>query len=205
VAFWIDPKGYANNMFLSAAELSEIGFKRLGRRCLVDSRAIIMDPSLISIDDDVRIDAFCFVSSQGNEVKIGKNVHIAVGAIIYGAGGVSLGDGAGLSAGVKILSASDDYVFGHLTNPTMPEGFRSVARAHVDIGSHAIVGVNSVVLPGSSIGFGAAVGAQTLVRGEVGEFEIVGGNPMRRLGMRNRSKLLTLHQNYLDWRESRDD
>jgi galactoside O-acetyltransferase len=171
---------------------------------MIDSRAIILGSSLISIDDDVRIDAFCLVSSQGGEVKIGKNVHIAVGTVIYGAGGVSLGDGAGLSAGVKVLSASDDYVFGHLTNPTMPESLRSVTRAPVDIGSHVIVGVNTVILPGSSIGFGAAVGAQTLVRGKVGEFEIAGGNPMRKLGTRNRSKLMQFHKEYLDWRHSRD-
>ena len=190
-------------MFLSKVELSEVGFKHLGRNCMIDSRAIILDPSLISIDDDVRIDAFCLVSSQGNEVRIGKNVHIAVGSVIYGAGGVSLGDGAGLSAGVKVLSASDDYVFGHLTNPTIPDNFRSVTRAQISIGTHAIVGVNSVILPGSSIGFGAAVGAQTLVRGNVGEFEIVGGHPMRKLGMRNRSKLMQFHEQYLNWRDSR--
>jgi galactoside O-acetyltransferase len=164
-----------------------------------------LGPSLISLDDDVRIDAFSFVSSQGNEVKIGKNVHIAVGSVIYGAGGVSLGDGAGLSAGVKVLSASDDYVFGHLTNPTMPDSFRSVTRAHIQIGKHAIVGVNSVILPGSSIGFGAAVGAQTLVRGKIEDFEIVGGNPMRKLGMRNRSKLMQFHEEYLNWRDARDE
>jgi galactoside O-acetyltransferase len=192
-------------VFLSDAEQSEIGFKTLGRRCLIDSRAVFIDPSLISMGDDARIDAFCLVSPQGGEVSIGRNVHIAVGVTIYGAGGVSLGDGSGLSSGVKVISASDDYVFGHLTNPTMPERFRSVTSAHISIGSHAVVGVNSVLLPGSSIGFGAAVGAQTLVRGEVGEFEIVGGNPMRKLGNRNRSKLMQFHKDYIDWRGTIDD
>jgi dTDP-4-amino-4,6-dideoxy-D-glucose acyltransferase len=190
-------------MYLTTSELHQIGFKSLGKRCLIDGTAIFIDPSLISIDDDVRVDAYVLISANGSEVTIGRNVHIAVGAVIYGGGGVSLGDGSGLSAGVKIVSASDDFVFGHLTNPTIPKEFRSVTRSKVTVGAHAVVGVNSVLLPGATLGFGAAVAAQTLVRGSVSEFEIVGGNPMRHLGNRRKSKLLELHSDYLAWREAR--
>jgi galactoside O-acetyltransferase len=191
-------------MYLTASELRQIGFKSLGKRCLIDGTAILIDPSLISIDDDVRIDAYVLISANGGEVTVGKNVHIAVGAVIYGGGGVSLGDGSGLSAGVKVVSASDDFVLGHLTNPTLPDEFRFVTRSKVTIGPHAVVGVNSVLLPGATLGFGAAVGAQTLVKGKVGEFEIVSGNPMRPMGQRNRSRLLELHSKYLSWLASRE-
>jgi galactoside O-acetyltransferase len=95
-------------------------------------------------------------------------------------------------------------VFGYLTNPTLPDEFRFVTRSKVTIGPHVVVGVNSVLLPGATLGFGAAVAAQTLVKGQVGEFEIVGGNPMRTLGQRNSSKLLDLHSKYLSWRASRE-
>jgi galactoside O-acetyltransferase len=191
-------------MYLTASELRQVGFRSLGKRCLIDATAILIDPSLISIDDDVRIDAYVLISAHGGEVTIGKNVHIAVGVVIYGGGGVSLGDGSGLSAGVKVVSASDDYVFGHLTNPTIPDDFRFVTRSRIKIGPHAVVGVNSVLLPGSTLGFGSAVAAQTLVKGQVGEFELVGGSPMRQLGHRDKSKLLDLHAKYLSWMTSRE-
>jgi galactoside O-acetyltransferase len=46
-----------------------------------------------------------------------------------------------------------------------------------------------VILPGVEIGVGAAVGALTLVKKNVQEFTIVGGNPMRVIGSRGRAML----------------
>jgi galactoside O-acetyltransferase len=184
-------------MWINRTDLERMGFMSLGSNCLVDSRAMIHGAEKISLGSNVRVDAFSTVSSQGGRIEIGNNVHIATGVVIYGSGGVSLASGSGLASGVKVLSATDDFIWGNLTNPTMPEEFRRVTSAPVALLEHALVGVNSVILPGSTIGFGAAVGALTLVKGIVRDHQIVSGNPMRVVGMRNSDRLQARHLEYL--------
>jgi acetyltransferase-like isoleucine patch superfamily enzyme len=49
----------------------------------------------------------------------------------------------------------------------------------VDIGSEVMIGANSTILPGVSIGDGAIVSAGTLVHKDVPPGAFVGGNPMK--------------------------
>ncbi|MEH7179479.1 acyltransferase [Neobacillus vireti] len=49
----------------------------------------------------------------------------------------------------------------------------------VDIGSEVMIGANSTILPGVTIGDGAIVSAGTLVHKDVPPGAFVGGNPMR--------------------------
>lgn len=158
---------------------------------------MIYGPERISLGSNTRVDAFSTISSQDGRIEIGDHVHIATGVVIYGNGGVSLASGTGLAAGVKVLSATDDFLWGNLTNPTMPNDFRAVSSAPVVLHEHALVGVNSVILPGSTLGFGAAVGALTLVKGVVQDFEIVSGNPMKVVGKRNSARLQEKHLEFL--------
>jgi galactoside O-acetyltransferase len=55
----------------------------------------------------------------------------------------------------------------------------------VVVRKHAVVGAGSIILPGVTIGLAASVGALTLVKKDVPDFEIVAGNPMRTLGKRD--------------------
>lgn len=176
-----------------------MGFMSLGSNCLVDSRAMIYGPERISLGSNIRVDAFSTLSSQNGRIEIADHVHIATGVVIYGNGGVSLGFGSGLATGVKILSATDDFLWGNLTNPTMPDDFRAVVSAPVVLHEHALVGVNSVILPGSTLGFGAAVGALTLVKGVVQDYQIVSGNPSRVVGKRNSKRLQERYLEFLDF------
>lgn len=50
---------------------------------------------------------------------------------------------------------------------------------NVEIGSEVMIGANSTILPGISIGDGAIVSAGTLVHKDVPPGSFVGGNPMR--------------------------
>ena len=183
-------------MWLSREELLDLGFLTIGTDVFIDSRAMILGAQTISLGNSIRIDAFSVISSQGGRIKIGNNVHIATKATVYGAGGVELESGSGLAAGVVVLSATDDYVLGNLTNPTMSPDHRLVTRAPVILGRHTVVGANSVILPGSKLGFGVSVGALTLVRGVIEDYSILVGNPCRVIGKRNKTKLDSLDFDY---------
>ena len=96
-----------------------------------------------------------------------------------------------------MYTASDDYTEGFLTNPTVPDEFRQVTTGPVVVGRHAIVGAGSVILSGVTLGFGASVGALTLVRKSVGECEIVYGNPLQKLPrLRDGGRLRELEARY---------
>jgi len=66
---------------------------------------------------------------------------------------------------------------------------------NVTLGSHVWIGYRALILPGVTIGDGAVVGAGTVVTKDVGPFEIVAGNPARRLGERNRDLCYELNYN----------
>lgn len=70
---------------------------------------------------------------------------------------------------------------------------QDVDRSGCDIGNEVWIGANVVILPNCRrIGDGAVVGAGAVVTKDVGDFEIVAGNPARPIGSR-------LTQEQRDW------
>lgn len=181
-------------MWLTKDQLEEIGFKAIGSGVLIDSGSYFFAPENISIGDNSRIDAGAILSSSSGAIDIGKHVHIAAGVKIYGQGEVRIEDYVGISVNTVVLSATDDFIEGYMTNPTVPDVYRKVRIARVEIGRHAIIGANSTILPGTKIELGASIGACTLVKGAIEPFAIVAGNPARPIGRRNAARLLELEK-----------
>lgn len=185
-------------MWLNEAELKALGLAEIGVNAQIDSGAVILSPESVRLGSHVRIDSGAFLTGGPGGLAIGSHVHIAVGTKIYASSSrVEIDDFAGLSAGVCVFSATDDYSGGALTNPTVPEDLREIRSAPVHIGRHVIVGANSVILPGVSLGDGASVGALTFVNRSVASGAIVSGNPMRRVGTRDVEKLRRLEAELL--------
>ncbi len=175
--------------FYSLDELAKLGLRSYGENVLISRKASLYNAGAIDIGSHVRIDDFCVLSAGTGGISIGNFVHVAVYASMIGAGRISLGDYSGLSGRVAIYSSNDDYSGGHLTNPTVPTKYRGVTSADVIIERHVIIGAGSVVLPGVSIGEGAAIGALSLVRADCEAFGVYSGNPARRLNTRKRDLL----------------
>ncbi|MDO8945056.1 MAG: glycosyltransferase, partial [Desulfobacterales bacterium] len=83
-----------------------------------------------------------------------------------------------------------------LTNPTVPEPFRVAQRSKVRIGPHAIEGANAVIMPGVTIGEGAAIGACSLVRHDCQPWTIYAGVPARPIGKRSAETIIALEQEF---------
>ena len=77
-----------------------------------------------------------------------------------------------LAHGVKLYSGSDAYDGSCLTHPMVDKQLRNLKIGRINIGKHVIIGANSVVLPGVTIGDGAAVGAQSLVKSNLEGWQI---------------------------------
>jgi dTDP-4-amino-4,6-dideoxy-D-glucose acyltransferase len=170
-------------------EAALLGLRSLGTNVRIHRTALIFEPQHVDIGDNSRIDAFTIITGSEIGVSIGRHVHVASGAYLFGGGGISIHDFAGISCRAIILSSNDDYSGNFLTGPTIPEQFTNVLRSRITIGRHVVIGAASIVMPGVEIGVGAAVGAQSLVKANVDPFTIVAGNPMRVLRKREQGLL----------------
>lgn len=182
--------------FYSEDELRGIGFRSLGKRVSVSRKASIYGAHSISLGDDVRVDDFC-VLTGGSGIELGRFVHVGCYSALFGGSGIVMADFSGLSARVLVYSESDDYAGRSLTNPTVPERFRGrLHRGRVTFGRHVVVGAGSTILPGVSLGEGAAVGGHSLVTKDCEPWWIYFGAPAKKLRRRSRD-LLALEKTLL--------
>jgi len=187
------------SILLSEEEIREIGFASVGKEVRITRHALFFNPSKIYIGHRVRIDAFAIISAGEEGIYIGNNVHIAAGAILNGTGGrITMSDFSGVAPYGCLWTASEDYTGGSLTNPTVPPRFRNQDKGPIYLGRHVIIGTSSVILPGVRLGDGAAVGALSLVRRDVGEGEVVFGVPARVVTIRPLDRLEQLAREYLE-------
>lgn len=153
-----------NPGYFSENELKEFGFKSVGKNVLIAKNCTIIGLENISIGDNVRIDGFSTITAtQPGYMDIGSYVHIGGYCAIFAGAGVVMKDFSGLSQGVKIYSTSDDYSGSVMTNPTVPVEYTGVIRKPVSLEKHAIVGSQTIVMPGVVVAEGCAIGANSLI------------------------------------------
>lgn len=166
---------------------SEDGISKLAK--IFPTAKIISKPGTCTIGDYSQIDDFVFINS-GLCLAIGRYVHISSFSSIIGGGKFIMGDFSGLSAGCRIITGSDDFTEGYLTNPTVPRELRNVRLGEILIGKHAIIGSNCVVMPDVEIGEGVSVGAGSIINKDLEPWGIyVGYNP-KKIGERDRDAIL---------------
>ena len=187
--------------YYEEADLEKLPFRHLGKKVKISKNAVLIGLENIEIGDFTRVDAFALISAASGFFRAGRNVHVAAGVSIVASGGVELMNFSGLSHGVKIFSASDDYSGNFMTNPTVPSIYTNVTSAPVILGEHVIVGAESVILPGITVGRGSAIGALSLVTKSLGEWGIYQGQPARLIRERDRS-LSQLEKEYLESNEN---
>lgn len=166
-------------------------FAQVGQDVTIWPVAKIISPEVIALGDSVIIDDFVFIMG-GKSTKIGSFVHISSFTSITGGGECIMEDFTTLSSGVRVLTGNDDYLGGSLTNSTVPHPYRLPTRSFVHIKKHAIIGANSVILPGVVIGEGASIGANSLIKRDCEPWMIYGGSPARAIRPRPKERMLEL-------------
>lgn len=148
----------------------------------------------IEFGENVIIDDFAFIYAK-KIIRIGNYVHIAAYASVTGGQEVTFGDFSCISWGCRVFTATDDFTGHGFGNSTVPEEFRNVTRAPVKIGRFAIVGANSVVLPGIDIGEGATVGANSVVTKNLEPWGVYIGN--KKIGDRDKEGVLENFERFI--------
>lgn len=169
--------------FYSEFELQNLGFKSLGKNCLISRKACFYGTSNISIGNNVRIDDFAILSGH---ITIGNNVHVSAFVALYGSMGIEFEDYTGISARSTIYSAMDDFSGTYLVGPIHPEGTTHVTGGKVTIKRFVQIGAHSLIFPTLTIGEGCVVGAYSMVRHDLLPWGIYYGIPVKRVKERKK-------------------
>jgi acetyltransferase-like isoleucine patch superfamily enzyme len=159
----------------------EYKFKKIGKNVQIGKNVYFRYPELVEIGDNVIIDDFCYFTTG---LKIDDYVHIGPHCSSIGGKNCKLimHSFSGLSAGVRVICASNDFLGGGLTNPTVPSEYRPSDKfSDVELKKHVIIGTSAIIYPGVIIEEGSAVGALGLVTKSLDEWGVFVGQPVKRI------------------------
>ena len=172
---------YIGEDFYTEKELMTKGFKSLGRNVKIKRNVGIFFCENVSIGDNVRIDDFTVIVGSGNGIVIERNVHISASCYFVCFAGIHLRKFSTLAPNVGVYSASEDYKGNSLHNATVDMSYKNLETGLIDIGVACMIGANSVVLPGVEMELGSRCGALSLIRRRIPEYELWGGNPIKKI------------------------
>jgi virginiamycin A acetyltransferase len=140
--------------------------------------------SKITIEDEVVIDSFVKIKPAGGsgDLIIGAYSVINSGVAIYTGNGISFGKYVMIAANCVFSATSHEFRYRDV--PIKKQGFIKLSPLFADksgiiIEDDVWIGANSVILEGARIRKGAVITAGSIVKGELKEYGIYAGNPLK--------------------------
>lgn len=109
------------------------------------------------------------------DVKVGANTWVGPFTVLDGTGGLTIGSNCSISAGVHIYTHSS-------VKWAVSGGKMAYEYAAVHIADNCFIGPHSIIQKGVTIGRCSVIAANSFVNNDVGEFEIAGGSPAKKIG-----------------------
>jgi virginiamycin A acetyltransferase len=150
---------------------------KVGKNFHVGLMTFISAPTRLEIGDDVMIGKLCTIQCDGvigDGVLISNNVGV-IGRL----------DHDFTEIGVLIRRAA------HISESST---LQQDPRSRIEIGSNVWIGFGSTILSGVSIGRGAIVCAGSVVMGSVAAYDVVAGNPAKRVWRRFTDEQIAAHE-----------
>jgi acetyltransferase-like isoleucine patch superfamily enzyme len=148
-------------------------------RAAIFEYSIFLRPDKIVVAHTARIDSFIKIEG-GEGVTIGEYCHLASFLHILGGGRAIIEDGVSTSSGVRLVTGTNKYGYGHGCSAIAPDA--EFARSFVHLKKNSVVFAGATVLQGVTIGENAVVGAGAVVTRDVPAFEIWAGVPAKKIG-----------------------
>ncbi len=146
----------------------------LGNNCMV-----------IGTGRGIHIQSNCYffygvtLDAQGGFIEIDCFSSAGPYAIIYGHGGMTIGNNCAIAGQTVLIPAN--HRFDRLDIPIRQQGVTTVG---ISVGDDVWIGTQCVVLDGTEIGNGCVIGAGTIINGSLPEYSVAVGNPFRVVKMR---------------------
>ena len=111
----------------------------------------------------------------------GSGNQVNSGCVLYIGNGISIGENVSIAA--NCVLAPTNHNFEDAKVIIQRQGFKK-SKGGIRIGNDVWIGSLTSVLDGSTLGNGCVVGASSLVRGNLDEFGVSVGNPLRKINSR---------------------
>ncbi len=162
------------------------GNVKLGRRVYIASGTELV----ASGNEQIRIDNDCFIlegsmlQPYGGNISIGKRVGINLNCVIYGMGGVTIGDNVMMATSCVLVSANHNF-----ERTDIPMNLQGITCKSIKIGNDVWLGARTVVLAGVEIGEGSVIGAGSVVSSNIPPYSVAVGVPARVIKQRGNYKM----------------
>lgn len=156
----------------------------IGKNVYFGLKSYMKKPLNIEIGKRSQLSDYCRIEPWSGSVRIGENVFIGPFVVIYGHGGVSIGNDSMIAMHCCIVSSN------HTITP-QGKGIRSQPNINkkTTIGRDVWLAAGVKVLGGVNIGDGAVVGAGSVVTKDIPSYAIAYGIPATVRGWRKKQEL----------------
>ncbi len=110
------------------------------------------------------------------DVEVGENTWIGPFTIIDGSGGLKIGKGCTISAGVHIYSHDN-------LARTILDGRAEIDKSAVEIGNNSYIAPNCIISKGVKVGSQCVLAANSFLNKDMPDRTIFGGNPAKQIGV----------------------
>ena len=147
----------------------------IGEKCqFAENTFIHADGEFIKIGDNCTFELGSYLRLWGGKITIGKNLFLGPYSIIYGHGGVTIGENVLIASHVTIIPANHN--FKDKTTPIFQQG---LSMKGIKIGDNVWIGTGAVILDGVTIGENSIIGAGAVVNKHVPPDTLFGGVPAK--------------------------
>ena len=133
----------------------------------------------ISIGKDTGLDVGVILRAYGGSITIGENCTINPYTILYGSGGLSIGNGVRIAAHSVVVAAN--HIF---TDPDRYIYTQGETAEGITIEDDVWIGAGVRVLDGVTIAKGTVVAAGAVVTRSTEPYSVVGGVPAKKISSR---------------------
>ncbi len=177
-------------------------FKGMSKSSTIGVNVTLRCPKSISLKSGVILDDFCqLIATTDNErgieigensfvrsfasinagppngyVSIGRNSTVGQMSVLYGNGGLEIGDNVMIAGHCFIVASS--HSFSRKDIPMIQQGFTAKG---IRIEDNVWIGAGSVILDGIKIGTGSIIASNSVVNKDIPSFSRVGGSPAKPL------------------------
>ncbi len=145
---------------------------KLGSNCVIDAKSF--GQGRISIGKRTEIHDYCRLETYGGLIIIGDDCSLNPFCVVYGHGGLRIGNAVRIATGCVIVPAN--HTFSDHGRPIMAQ---PESRKGINIEDNVWIGARCVILDGVRIGTGAVIAAGSVVSKDVEPMSVVAGIPAR--------------------------
>lgn len=134
----------------------------------------------VKIGPNARISDGAILAPYGGDIRIGARVFIGPYSLLYGQGGLDIGDDVMIASHVSIVPSHHG-----IETRDIPINRQPITQRGVTIANNVWIGTGVRILDGVRIGEGAVVAAGAVVNRSIPDFSVAAGVPARVLKTRS--------------------